>query len=225
MEDMSTVASKAYRHHLKNDPNFIRYYNSITPQKIMGKLFIGSRPSKRKKSQDIKNLRAIPWVFAWTQIRFILPAWLGTLEALKLAEKGQNKNVLKDMLNNWPFFYAMMDMLDMVLTKTDQRVIQFYEECLADDNLKNIGKKLRKQLLSLIYLNKKLIPRHILEQRKSYRESIRVRNTYAETLNLLQADIMKKLNNSNLKGKNRKILMDAMLVTIAGIAAAMKNVG
>ena len=119
----------------------------------------------------------------------------------------------------------MMDMLDMVLTKTDQRVIQFYEECLADDNLKNIGKKLRKQLLSLIYLNKKLIPRHILEQRKSYRESIRVRNTYAETLNLLQADIMKKLNNSNLKGKNRKILMDAMLVTIAGIAAAMKNVG
>ena len=62
------------------------------------------------------------------------------------------------MLNNWPFFYAMMDMLDMVLTKTDQRVIQFYEECLADNNLKNIGKKLRKQLLSLIHLNKKLIP-------------------------------------------------------------------
>jgi phosphoenolpyruvate carboxylase len=188
-------------------------------------LFIGSRPSKRNKSQDIKNLRAIPWVFAWTQIRFILPAWLGTLEGLKLAEKGQNNNVLKDMLNNWPFFYAMMDMLDMVLTKTDQRVIQFYEECLADHDLKKIGEKLRRQLLSLIYLNKKLIPKHILEQRKSYRESIRIRNTYAETLNLLQADIMRKLNKSNLKGKNRKILKDAMLVTIAGISAAMKNTG
>ena len=225
MDDMSKVSSKAYRHHLKNDPNFIRYYNSITPQKILEQLFIGSRPAKRKKSQDIKNLRAIPWVFAWTQIRFILPAWLGTLEALKLAEKGQNNSVLKDMLNNWPYFYAMMDMLDMVLTKTDLRVIQFYEECLADQDLKNIGKKLRKQLLSLIHLNKKLIPTHILEQRKSYRESIRIRNTYAETLNLLQADIMKKLNKSNLKGKNRKILMDAMLVTIAGIAAAMKNTG
>jgi phosphoenolpyruvate carboxylase len=92
-----------------------------------------------------------------TQIRFIVPAWLGTLEALKLAEKGQNNKILKDMLNNWPFFYAMMDMLDMVLTKTDQRVIQFYEECLADQELKNIGEKLRKQLLALIYLNKKLI--------------------------------------------------------------------
>jgi phosphoenolpyruvate carboxylase len=189
------------------------------------KLFIGSRPSKRKKSQNIKNLRAIPWVFAWTQIRFILPAWLGTLEGLKLAEKGQNNNVIKDMLNNWPYFYAMMDMLDMVLTKTDQRVIQFYEENLGDQNLKNTGEKLRKQLLSLIHLNKKLIPKHIIEQRKSYRESIRIRNTYAETLNLLQADIMKKLKKNNLKNKNRKILMDAMLVTIAGIAAAMKNTG
>jgi len=70
-----------------------------------------------------------------------------------------------------------------------------------------------------------LIPKYILEQRKSYRESIRIRNTYAETLNLLQADIMRKLNKSSLKGKNRKILKDAMLVTIAGISAAMKNTG
>ena len=75
------------------------------------------------------------------------------------------------------------------------------------------------------YIDLKLIPKHIIEQRKSYRESIRIRNTYAETLNLLQADIMKKLNKNNLKDKNRKILMDAMLVTIAGIAAAMKNTG
>jgi len=102
------------------------------------------------------------------------------------------------MLNKWPFFYAMMDMLDMVLTKTDLRVIQFYEECLGDQELQNIGNKLRRQLLSLIHINKTLIPKYILEQRKSYRESIRIRNTYAETLNLLQADIMKKLKATNL---------------------------
>ena len=191
----------------------------------MENLFIGSRPSKRNKSKDIKNLRAIPWVFAWTQIRFIVPAWLGTLEALKLAERGQNNKILKDMLNNWPFFYAMMDMLDMVLTKTDQRVIQFYEECLADQELKNIGEKLRKQLSTLIYLNRKIIPNYILEQRKEYRDSIRKRNTYAEVLNILQADIMKKLYKKKLKTKDKKFLIDAMLITIAGIAAAMKNVG
>jgi phosphoenolpyruvate carboxylase len=119
----------------------------------------------------------------------------------------------------------MMDMLDMVLTKTDQRIIKFYETCLADANLKKVGEKLRKQLSSLIYLNKKIIPSFILEQRKEYRESIRIRNTYAEVLNLLQADIMKKLNQNKTKGESRKILTDAMLVTVAGIAAAMKNTG
>ena len=225
MKDMSKVASNAYRQYFIEDSNFLRYFNIVTPQKVLEKLFIGSRPMRRKKSQDIKNLRAIPWVFAWTQIRFILPAWLGTLEALELAAKGKNNTILKDMLNNWPFFYAMMDMLDMVLAKTDQRVIQFYEECLADQDLKNTGKKLRKQLSSLIYLNNKLVPKQILNQRKAYRESIRIRNTYAETLNLLQADIMKKLTKTNLRSKKRTILMDVMLVTIAGIAAAMKNTG
>jgi len=224
MDVMSKAASKAYRSHIY-DSNFLRYYRTITPQKILDQLLIGSRPTRRKKYNDIQNLRAIPWVFSWTQIRFILPSWLGTLEGLELAKKGQNKVILKDMLNNWPFFYAMMDMLDMVLTKTDLRVIQFYEECLGDHELQNIGNKLRGQLLSLIYINKTLIPKDILEQRKLYRESIRIRNTYAETLNLLQADVMKKLKATNLKKADRKLLMDTMMITIAGIAAAMKNTG
>ena len=113
----------------------------------------------------------------------------------------------------------------MVLAKTDQRIIKLYEECLGDNNLKNTGEKLRKQLSTLIYLNRKIIPNYILEQRKEYRDSIRKRNTYAEVLNILQADIMKKLYKKKLKTKDKKFLTDAMLVTIAGIAAAMKNVG
>jgi phosphoenolpyruvate carboxylase len=223
MDSMSVASSLAYRKYLNSNKDFLRYYYEVTPQKILEKLFIGSRPAKRKKSQGIKSLRAIPWVFAWTQMRFILPAWLGTLEALNIAEKNNNKSILKNMLNHWSFFNAMMDMLDMVLTKTDQRVIKFYEECLGDSNLKNIGEKLRKQLSSLIYLNKKIIPNDILEKRKGFRESIRVRNTYAEVLNLLQADIMRKLKQKKIK--DRKTLNDAMLVTVAGIAAAMKNTG
>ena len=225
MDEMSKIATKSYHYNLKEDPYFLEYYKTVTPQKILGQLFIGSRPTKRKKTQDIKDLRAIPWVFAWTQIRFIIPSWLGTLQALELAAQGKNKFILKDMINNWPFFYSMMDMLDMVLTKTDQRVIQFYEECLANQDLKNTGKILRQQLSSLIYLNKKLIPEKILNQRKTYRESIKIRNTYAETLNLLQATIMKKLKASNLNKNNRKILMDALLITISGLSAAMKNTG
>ena len=129
------------------------------------------------------------------------------------------------MLKKWPFFYEMMDMLDMVLTKTDQRVIEFYEECLADNELKKIGNDLRKKLSSLIYLNKKLIPNYILNQRKEFRKSIMVRDTYAEILNLLQASIMKKLKNKKISKKNKELLMDAMIATITGISAAMKNTG
>ena len=224
MNVMSKVSTNAYRRNFINK-DFLKYYFKITPQKVLEQLSIGSRPAKRNKSKDIKSLRAIPWVFAWTQIRFLLPAWLGIYEALNYAIKNKNINMLKEMLNKWPYFYAMMDMLDMVLAKTDQRIIKFYEECLGDKNLKNSGEKLRKQLSKLIYLNRKIIPTYILEQRKEYRESIRKRNTYAEVLNILQADIMKKLYKSNLKIKNKKILTDAMLITIAGIAAAMKNVG
>jgi phosphoenolpyruvate carboxylase len=224
MDVMSKVSTSAYRSNFISK-DFLRYYFEITPQKVLEQLSIGSRPAKRNKSKDIKSLRAIPWVFAWTQIRFILPAWLGIYEALNYAINNKNINTLKDMLKQWPYFYAMMDMLDMVLAKTDQRIIKFYEECLGDKNLRNIGEKLRKQLSTLIYLNRKIIPSYILEQRKGYRESIRKRNTYAEVINILQADIMKKLYKNKLKIKNKKLLTDAMLVTIAGIAAAMKNVG
>ena len=221
---MSIVSANAYRNNFFNK-DFLRYYFNITPQRLLEQLSIGSRPSKRNKSKDVKSLRAIPWVFAWTQIRFLLPAWLGIYEALNFAIKNKNIKNLKDMLKEWPYFYAMMDMLDMVLAKTDQRIIKFYEECLGDKNLKNTGEKLRKQLSTLIYLNRKIIPNYILEQRKEYRDSIRKRNTYAEVLNILQADIMKKLYKKKLKIKDKKLLIDAMLVTIAGIAAAMKNVG
>jgi len=224
MNVMSKVSTKAYRKNFINK-DFLRYYFEITPQRLLEQLSIGSRPAKRNKSKDVKSLRAIPWVFAWTQIRFLLPAWLGMYEALNFTIKNKNINTLKEMLKEWPYFYAMMDMLDMVLAKTDQRIIKFYEECLGDRNLRKTGEKLRKQLSTLIYLNRKIIPTYILELRKEYRDSIRKRNTYAEVLNILQADIMKKLYKKKLKNKNKKLLVDSMLVTIAGIAAAMKNVG
>jgi len=225
MTDMSKTSSNSYRSYLDKDKNFLRYFDEVTPKNILGKLYIGSRPAKRNTSQDIRSLRAIPWVFAWTQIRLIIPAWLGTTEALQLASKQKNKKNLNAMFDKWPFFYEMMDMLDMVLTKTDQRVIKFYEECLADHELKIVGADLRNKLSLLIGLNKKIIPKHILNQRKAFRKSIKIRNTYAEILNLLQADIMKKLNQKNITITNRAFLMDAMIVTISGIAAAMKNTG
>ena len=224
MERMSEVSKVAYRKNL-NNKDFLNYYHKVTPQKKLEFLFIGSRPSKRNTSKDIKGLRAIPWVFAWTQIRFLIPAWLGTFEAINYAIKNKKSNLLKQMILRWPFFYSKMDMLDWVLVKTNQRIIKFYEECLGDASSKKTGEKLRQNLSKLILLNKSLIPKDILEQRKDYRDRVRLRNTYAEVLNILQADILQKLSSKKIKKNQKKILNDALLITIAGIAAAMKNVG
>jgi len=227
MDEMSKVSAKAYHSNIMDDQNFLRYFDEVTPQRNLEKLFIGSRPTRRSASKDIKSLRAIPWMFAWTQMRFILPAWLGILEALSETKKKHTNKILKEMLNQWPFFYAMMDMLDMVLVKTDQRVIEFYEECLADKTLKNTGRNLRGQLNKLIKMNREIMPKHILEERESYRNSIKIRNTYSDILNLLQADVMKKLNSVNkIRSKSQKdLLNDTMMVTVAGISAGMKNTG
>jgi phosphoenolpyruvate carboxylase len=225
MDTMSKVSTQAYRHYLLDNKNFLDYFEKITPKKIISQLYIGSRPSKRNKSKDIKSLRAIPWVFAWTQVRLILPAWLGTTEALYFAAKGKDKKILNSMLKKWPFFYEMMDMLDMVLTKTDQRVIKYYEDRLGNKELRIVGKELRSKLNLLISLNKKIIPQNILKQRKNFRKSIMLRNTYAEILNLIQADIMSKLSHKKLSTKERQTLFDATLVTISGISASMKNTG
>ena len=225
MDAMSKVSTQAYRHYLLDNKNFLDYFEKITPKKIISQLYIGSRPSKRNKSKDIKSLRAIPWVFAWTQVRLILPAWLGTTEALYFAAKGKDKKILNSMLKKWPFFYEMMDMLDMVLTKTDQRVIKYYEDRLGNKELRIVGKELRSKLNLLISLNKRIIPQNILKQRKNFRKSIMLRNTYAEILNLIQADIMSKLSHKKLSTKERQTLFDATLVTISGISASMKNTG
>ncbi len=224
MDQMSEISKNTYRSYLINK-NFLNYYFKVTPQKILEFLFIGSRPAKRNKSNDIRSLRAIPWVFAWTQIRFLIPAWLGTFDAINEVVKKNQVKIIKDMISKWPFFYSQMDMLDWVLLKTNQRIVKFYEECLGNETLKKTGEDLRVQLTKLIMLNKKLIPKNIVEQRKDYRDRVRIRNTYAEVLNILQADILRKINKKGINKKDKKILRDALLITIAGIAASMKNVG
>ena len=115
IEKMSDISKSSYRKNINQSTEFIKYFKTVTPHVALGKLSIGSRPSKRKNVDNIKSLRAIPWVFAWTQIRLFLPAWLGTPEALKYSSTKYFKKTLIDMEKNWPFFYSTMDMLDLSL--------------------------------------------------------------------------------------------------------------
>ncbi len=224
IEKMSDISKSSYRKNINQNSDFIRYFKTVTPHISLGKLLIGSRPSKRKNVDNIKSLRAIPWVFAWTQIRLMLPAWLGSAEALRYSSIKKFKSTLLDMEKNWPFFNSMLDILDMVISKVDPEISKIYEKYLADHKLIRIGKKLRYQFETIKKLNKKITPIEIINARKQFRNIIVARNIYTEVLNVIQPIVISKLKTT--KGKeNKKNLNDALLTSIAGISAAMKNTG
>ena len=224
IEKMSDISKSSYRKNINQNSDFIRYFKTVTPHVSLGKLLIGSRPSKRKNVDNIKSLRAIPWVFAWTQIRLMLPAWLGSAEALRYSSIKKFKSTLLDMEKNWPFFNSMLDILDMVISKVDPEISKIYEKYLADHKLIRIGKKLRYQFETIRKLNKKITPKEIINARKQFRNIIVARNIYTEVLNVIQPIVISKLKIT--KGKeNKKNLNDALLTSIAGISAAMKNTG
>ena len=224
IEKMSEISKSSYRKNINQSSEFIKYFKTVTPHVALGKLSIGSRPSKRKNIDNIKSLRAIPWVFAWTQIRLMLPAWLGSAEALRYANIQKFRKTLYDMEKNWPFFNSMLDMLDMVISKADPDISKIYEEYLADETLKRVGQKLRFQFQVIKELNKKITPKEIIKLRKEFRTSVIVRNIYSEVLNIIQPIVINKIKKNKNKN-NKKYLNDSLLTSIAGISAAMKNTG
>ena len=225
IQSMSEISTSSYRKNINQSSDFIRYFKTVTPHMALGKLSIGSRPSKRKNVDNINSLRAIPWVFAWTQIRLMLPAWLGTAEALRYSSIKKFKKTLIDMEKNWPYFNSTMDLLDMVISKVDPEISKIYEKNLADDKLIRVGKKLRFQFDAVKKLNDQITPKEIFKQRKIFRGPAIIRNIYSEILNVLQAVVMNKLLKRNLNKKDKKDLNDAMMASIAGISAAIKNTG
>ena len=225
IERMTSISTSSYRKNINQNSDFIRYFKTVTPHVSLGKLSIGSRPTKRKNVNNIESLRAIPWVFAWTQIRLMLPAWLGTTEALKYSSIKKFKKTLYDMEKNWPFFNSTMDILDMVISKVDPEISKIYEDNLGDEKLKRVGKKLRFQFEAIKQLSKNITPREIIKARKEFRTSVIIRNIYSEVLNIIQATVMSKLLKKRYKPNQKKQLEDALMTSIAGISAAMKNTG
>ena len=155
----------------------------------------------------------------------MLPAWLGTGDALKYSSVKKFKKILTDMEKNWPFFNSTMDILDMVISKVDPEISEVYENNLADNKLKEVGNKLRSEFDVIKRLNKYITPIEILNQRKKFRTTVLVRNIYSEVLNILQAVVMKKISKKKIRNQDKKYLNDAMITSIAGISAAMKNTG
>lgn len=221
MNTMSTTSCQAYRDVVRHQKDFVRYFREVTPEQQLGRLMIGSRPAKRKQDGGIESLRAIPWMFAWTQTRLILPAWLGMAEALNEAIQNEHLPMLENMLKEWPFFFVLIDVLDMVLTKTDALIAECYDNALASNDLKQYGEKLREKLQDTHVVLQKLVNNtETSEKLANLRKAVKYRNPYVDPINLIQVEILKRLKNTD-----NACLTDALMLTMTGISAGMKNTG
>ncbi|KAJ6752002.1 hypothetical protein OIU85_002425 [Salix viminalis] len=255
MDEMAVVATEEYRSIVFNEPRFVEYFRLATPEMEYGRMNIGSRPSKRKPSGGIESLRAIPWIFAWTQTRFHLPVWLGFGAAFKqiIQKDIRNLHMLQEMYNAWPFFRVTIDLVEMVFAKGDPGIAALNDKLLVSEDLWPFGEKLRanyeetKGLLLQIAGHKDL-----LEGDPYLKQRLRLRDSYITTLNVCQAYTLKRIRDPNYNVTMRphisKEIMessspadelvklnptseygpgleDTLILTMKGIAAGMQNTG
>jgi phosphoenolpyruvate carboxylase len=224
MEQFAEQSCKEYRYYIREEPDFVPYFRSATPELELGKLALGSRPAKRKPDGGVESLRAIPWIFAWSQNRLMLPAWLGAGSSLKTLVDEGKKGVLRDMYVNWPFFHTRLEMFEMVFMKADEELAKFYEERLVPKELWPLGERLRESLKLTRETVLETIPDHQLMQEQPWiKESIKLRNPYVDPLNMLQAELLSRSRSQ--KEVINPDIDQALMVTIAGIAAGLRNTG
>ncbi|MCO8166056.1 phosphoenolpyruvate carboxylase [Pseudomonas sp. 21LCFQ010] len=223
MDRLADDGVKAYRAVVREHPEFVEYFRQATPEQELGRLPLGSRPAKRREG-GVESLRAIPWIFAWTQTRLMLPAWLGWEAALGNALQRGEGELLAQMREHWPFFRTRIDMLEMVLAKADSDIAQLYDERLVTAPLQHLGAHLRDLLSQACAVVLGLTgQQRLLAHSPETLEFISLRNTYLDPLHLLQAELL-------ARSRNREARLDsplelALLVSVAGIAAGLRNTG
>ncbi|ASA56041.1 phosphoenolpyruvate carboxylase [Vibrio gazogenes] len=223
MEVLSEVSCEAYRKVVRGEPDFVPYFRQATPELELGKLPLGSRPAKRNPNGGVESLRAIPWIFSWSQNRLVLPAWLGAGEAIQYSIDKGHQALLEEMCREWPFFSTRLGMLEMVYSKCNLEIAQYYDERLVDEHLRKLGQQLRTQLQEDIQTVLNVENNENLMQSDPWgQESIRLRNIYVEPLNMLQAELLYRTRQYDAPPTE---LEEALMVTIAGIAAGMRNTG
>ncbi|MCG8518231.1 MAG: phosphoenolpyruvate carboxylase [Pseudomonadales bacterium] len=227
MDWLTERSLAAYRAVVRENPDFVPYFRQATPEQALGKLALGSRPARRKATGGVESLRAIPWIFAWTQMRLMLPSWLGSDVALAAAEASGRLPVLREMMARWPFFRTYVDMLEMVLAKADLRIADYYQKTLVEDRLRPLGEDLQQRLDGCIALVKALKEEdELLASEPVFAHSMRVRNPYTDPLHYMQAELLRRDRDCEERGQQvPETVAQALKVTMAGIAAGMRNTG
>jgi phosphoenolpyruvate carboxylase len=221
MERLSADARTTFKRIVYDDPRFIGYFRASTPQEEIARLNIGSRPARRGGGAGVRDLRAIPWQFAWTQTRLMLGAWLGVEDALDRAAARGELDRLRTMYREWPQFASAIGLIEMVLAKADGHIAAEYDRRLVPEELKPIGADLRARLQRAIDGIRRISGhRELLESNPVIRRSIDVRNPYVDPLNLVQVELLRRLREHD-DPRTRAALM----VTVNGVAAGMRNTG
>lgn len=220
MDELSDLSCKHYRSFVRDNQDFVAYFRQATPEQELAKLPLGSRPARRKSGGGIQSLRAIPWIFAWTQNRLMVPAWLGAAQAIGDLNEDQQQR-LQDMVVKWPFFATRLSMLEMVYAKADISLSEFYDKRLVSENYAYIGEQLRNQLQKDADVIMNLLGiEQLLDDQPAVQQSIDLRRIYTDPLNLLQAELLERYRKQDDAATEL-----AVMITIAGVAAGMRNTG
>lgn len=226
MTDLTAISLASYRKMVRETDGFVEYFRAATPEAELGKLALGSRPARRKSGGGIESLRAIPWIFAWTQMRLMLPAWLGSDEALATLHGSNRAPVLDEMLAQWPFFKTHIDMLEMVVAKGDYRIARYYDQMLSPEELKPLGRELRHRYRDVARIVNEVKKQPTLLQSSPHVSwSLKVRAPYTNPLHYLQAELLKRERQLEDGSRKAELVEQALKVTMAGIAAGIRNTG
>jgi phosphoenolpyruvate carboxylase len=221
MDSLAATSCEIYRRWVRDDKQFVAFFRQATPEQEFADLPLGSRPARRQTGGGIESLRAIPWIFAWMQNRLMLPAWLGAGESLQRALDDGQRPLIQEMLREWPFFRARLSMLEMVFAKSDHSISAHYDALLVEQELAPVGARLRAQLQYDIDTLLAIIGSPELLAHDSWaQQSIGLRNIYTAPLNLLQAELLRRV-----RSDSNPVIQQALMVTMAGIAAGMRNTG
>ncbi|TYP67375.1 phosphoenolpyruvate carboxylase [Paenibacillus methanolicus] len=226
---ISEAAQTKYQDLIFRDPDFMTYFKESTPLPEVGELNIGSRPSKRKNSDRFEDLRAIPWVFAWTQSRYLLPAWYAAGTALEGYVQGDAARLetLRTMYAKFPFFTSLIDNLQMALAKADLNIAKEYASMINDDQVRGrIFTLIEEEYARTSSLILEITGQaDILDNVPVIQESIRLRNPYVDPLSYMQVQLLTELRALRDKGEDAPELLREVLLTINGIAAGLRNTG
>ncbi|MCF6224906.1 MAG: phosphoenolpyruvate carboxylase [Xanthomonadales bacterium] len=222
MAFMASHSKKAYRYLVYEHPHFIDYFRHATPIDVIERMGIGSRPASRRSGVGVESLRAIPWVFSWAQTRIGLPAAYGIGSALSAAVKKYGEDTLKEMANEWLFFGSMLADVEMALAKSDLDIARHYRVLAPEDSrvvFDLIDTELRLAGSMILSIKEQ---DDLLDGEPTLQRSIRLRNPYVDPMSLLQVDLLKRWRAGERADDE---LLEALLVTVNGIARGIQNTG